>query len=342
MKIGIVGDVHWSRTSSILVRKNSEFTLRLENLIKTINWCEETLKSCDRIVYLGDFFDRKDINAEEATALRKVVWNDRPHHFIVGNHEANTASLSYKSTDVLNHENFFIEDMPTCYSSDDLDIYMIPYISEDLRKPLTDYLDPSKATKTIIFSHNDIKGINYGPVVSQEGFALSEIEQNCDLFINGHIHNGSFVNAKKTILNLGNITGQNFSEDAFTYEHHVAILDTDSLNIEFIENPEAFNFYKIQITKDADIRKLNVLKPNAVVSIRCNESLVDKVRETLPTIPNIVESRVTVNYEVSADTETHTDELLKIDSYLDQFISFIKEHIAASDILNIELAEVCK
>ena len=50
------------------------------------------------------------------------------------------------------------------------------------------------------------------------------------------------------------MTGQNFSEDGFKYSHCVGILDTNTLDIELINNPYALNFYKIEIN-DEDIAK---------------------------------------------------------------------------------------
>lgn len=343
MKIGIVGDVHWSKISSIITKRGNRFTARLENLIASINWCEQTLARCDRIVYLGDFFDRKDIEAEEATALKEIIWNDKPHYFIVGNHEASTSSLSYKSTDVLNKSNFIIEDKPVKYEMETCDIYMLPYILEDTRKTLDAYVDKKSDEKhTIIFSHNDIKGINYGPILSKEGFEISDIERLSDLFINGHIHNGSFVDKKKKILNLGNISGQNFSENAFEYKHQCCILDTDILQLEFLENPFAFNFYKLIINNEKDLKQLRSLKENAVVSIKCSSNILDSARKYLLESDNIVESRVIVTMSDATSIEVDLEDSLRTDNYMKQFVDFIHDKLGTSEIIEKELSEVCK
>ena len=111
---------------------------------------------------------------------------------------------------------------------------------------IKDYFGPiPQGMKRVILSHNDIAGIQMGAFLSKEGFSLNDIDENCDLFINGHIHNCGWVSEKA--FNIGNLTGQNFSEDAFRFEHVAVILDTDTLHMDWYENPHAFNFYKIDL-----------------------------------------------------------------------------------------------
>ena len=78
------------------------------------------------------------------------------------------------------------------------------------------------------------------------------------------------------------LTGQNFTEDAFNHSHRVGILDTETLKMTFYENPYAYNFYKIEIDSERDLEKLNSLKTNSVVSIKCKDDLVtdpDKIAQ---------------------------------------------------------------
>ena len=110
--------------------------------------------------------------------------------------------------------------------------------------------------------------------IYKEGFSIEEIEENCTLFINGHLHNFSTVG--NNIVNLGNITGQNFSEDGYAYPHQCMILDTVKREIEYIENPFALYFYKLDFTKysdsDQDCKQmaevLDLLKPTSVITVK--------------------------------------------------------------------------
>lgn len=344
MRILIFGDTHWSTYSSILRTRGSKFSTRLENLIKSVNWVEQVSKdkNCDEVICLGDFFDRSDLTAEEISALKEINWNkDVIHHFIVGNHESGVSSLIYNSTDALNKPNFIIEFKANKYDKDEFaDLYFIPYIIEDERKDLKTYLtdiDPNK--KHIIFSHNDLKGVQYGAVESKEGFTIPEIEANCDYFINGHIHNGKWITSK--ILNLGNLTGQCFNEDAFTYTHSICILDTETLQIEFIQNPFAFNFCKIEVHTEEDLKLFDKVKPNSVISIKCLEKYVDKVKEILNTNSNIIESKTIIQREI---VDVGTGETVELGSsdYLQQFYDFAVERLGKNEVVLHELSEVCK
>ena len=41
----------------------------------------------------------------------------------------------------------------------------------------------------IILSHNDLAGLQLGKYISKTGFDINDIDKNCALFINGHLHN---------------------------------------------------------------------------------------------------------------------------------------------------------
>lgn len=343
MKILVVGDIHWSTYSSIVRSRGKHFSTRLEHLIKSLSWVEyiSNKYGCEEEVFLGDTFDKPDLSAEEITALSEVEWSTkcRLRHFIVGNHESGVSSLAYNSTQAL--YNFgAVEDVPYIYPLDDnTEFLFLPYITEDNRKPLAEYLEKKNSKKKlVIFSHNDIKDFQMGAFLSKTGFGIKEIEDNCDLYINGHLHNGGWVSPGK-ILNLGNLCGQNFSEDAFRYEHHVAILDTDTLKIEFIENPYALNFYKIEINNYADFLQLHNMKDNAVVSIKCDDSLKDKLQEQLAVSNLLIYKTI-----YTKDTTVVSSEAVKLNDadHLEQFKEYILNVLGSSDIVQEELQEVCK
>lgn len=344
MKICIIGDVHWSKYSSNLRNRDKYFSTRLKGLIDSLNWVEETSKKygCVEEVFLGDFFDKPDLESEEITALSEINWNNttRLKHFIVGNHESGSSDLVFNSTQCL-HKVGVVEDSPVIYPFDDKTSFLfLPYITEDERKPFTDYIrDREPGKKLIVFSHNDIKNVWMGKFLSPNGFGKNEVDDNCDLFINGHIHNGSWITDK--ILNLGNLSGQNFSEDAFKFNHHIAILDTDTLDMEFIENPYAFNFYKVEINTLNDLKKLN-FKDNAVVSLKCPENLKDECFSEIKNNSKIITSRIILDRTTSS-VEVSQDKLETVD-HLGKFYSFVLKELEGENVavLTEELNAICK
>lgn len=348
MKILLYTDVHFSQYSSIVRGRGSKYSKRLETVIESLNWAEKLAEStnCDAVVSLGDTFDKPELNAEELTALKEVIWSKLPHYFLVGNHESNISSLQYSSAFSLNISNFNIINSATILDIDDnTEIVFIPYVVEGNRKDLTEYFKRADGkicpkSNRIVFSHNDIKGIKYGLYESKEGFELNEIEDSCSLFINGHLHNGSFLNDKQTILNLGNLTGQNFSEDGFKYQHFAAILDTSTNELTFYENPFAQYFYKIEINTEKDLNKLYTLKSHAVVSIKCNDKLSERCRDILNKISNIDEYKLILYKDlVDINTDSVVELIAGVD-HIKQFNDFVLEKLGDDSLIVEELMKV--
>lgn len=336
MKILLFSDLHMCPRASIINKWGTKYPSRLENCIESVNWLERKAEElhCDYIISLGDFFDKPDLTSETITACNEIQWSDIMHYHLVGNHDASNSTLEFNSVNCLSASKHIIISEPSIlpYS----DICFLPYVTECDRKPLKDYF-PGWQPR-IILSHNDISGIQMGPVVSKTGFSIDEIEANCDLFLNGHLHNGQTLSPK--VINLGNLTGKDFGEDALKHSHTVAILDTETLSLEYIENPYAYNFYKIQIDCESDILCLSQLKNNAVVSIKCEQSLVDQVKQKIETLNNIIESRIILVRQFTENTET--SELDLTVDHLARFIECCKSTIENSSILEEELGEICK
>ena len=123
----------------------------------------------------------------------------------------------------------FIISEPTLLEEPGFELAFLPYIPESRKQEVTDYFTEKKGRRLLI-SHNDLFGIQMGPAVSAVGFKPADLASVADFVVNGHLHNGQWVIRDK-VLNLGNLTGKDFGEDAYTYEHHILILDTDTLEI---------------------------------------------------------------------------------------------------------------
>lgn len=348
MKICLYTDNHFSKYSSIIRRRGNKFSKRLENQIQSLNWVEQLAqdKHCSQIICLGDFFDSPDLKAEELTALQEIKWaSNIDHIFIVGNHEMSTQDAFYNSTKVLSKYGKVI-DKPTMDCGFGYELILLPYILESNRKPLSFYVSElykdyysnmfttQEVKQRIILSHNDLAGIRYGQFESKSGFNIEDIMNSCQLFINGHLHNQQQINEK--ILNLGNLTGQNFSEDATKYSHCAAILDTDTLKVELINNPYAFKFYKFEILEESDFNKLNMCDNFSIATIKIKENLKEKLINFLPPdmeyrtiiIPNIIQR------------EEDTPSTIESIDHIDKFKNYVKENIEVTDTLLDELAQL--
>lgn len=337
MRIGMYTDVHYCENSSIIRTKGEKYSSRLENCIKSVNWAEEmfTQLNVDKVVCLGDFFDKPTLTAEEITSLNELKFSNKPHTFIVGNHEIVTRDNSISSMHYFkNKPNFEIVSQPLLEEDVENKLYTLylPYLTKSDRwNSIKDYLDLSADYPVLILSHNDLAGIRYGSFVSEEGFDVKDIEDNCNLFVNGHLHNGQFINEKQTILNLGNLTGQNFSEDAFNHRHLICVLDTETWKLDFYENPYAYNFYKLDLINEK--YNLEELGPNAVVSATLNESIVEETKEHLNKLGIINRLIIKANNRV---LEESSKEDLNVD-HLKLFKNFVLENIENTKTLTEEI-----
>lgn len=350
MRVLVVGDVHFCCSSSIVRGRGKTFSKRIENCVQSINYVEGLAKSreCSYIVYLGDFFDKNVLNSEELTAIQSISWSDVPKIILVGNHDMAVSDLSLSSAHILSLiPHATIIDAPNAMVVDNCSFVFLPYILEENRKPLSEYwnylfLNNCNSFKhNYIFSHNDIRGIQMGKFISEEGFSIDEIESKCDLCFNGHIHNGSNVTSK--IINVGNLTGQNFNEDASVYNHHVFELDTNSCHTTVYENPHALNFLRYEILHEEDLQKFKdfVAKyTNIVLSVKCINSLYEKLRDCLQLLQNVVEYRITTIIEDHSNVVYELNkETLKV-NHIVQFSDYILNILGDTEIVKSELQKV--
>lgn len=347
MRIALAADIHWSEFSSVIRTwtTGDKYSTRLKHCLDSVNWFEKLAKewNCTEEIYLGDFFDKPVLNAAEISALKDIEWNDLPKSFLVGNHEADTRGLDQNSINAFALlKGFDIIDKPTLKIIEGVNFLFIPYYEEENLKTLEQYWREVQWDTTgprIVLSHNSIKGISFGKVPSLVGVDLEDIKQNCNLFINGHLHNG--LKICDNGFNLGNLTGQNFSEDASKYNHRACILDTETGEVTFVENPHAFNFYQIEVTTENTFQLLKELKNNAIVSFKCCSRLVAPLKEFLTNCNNVLQYRIVIIPE--AIEETPTKEPVKISGdHLEKFITFCKENIENSEVLTFELNKVCE
>lgn len=312
MKIGLYSDPHFSQTSSIIVGRRGDFSGRLDNLIQSFQWMNNFFKDnkVERIVCLGDLTDKPNLTSEEITAMSKCDIED--HYLLVGNHcrsdkEGRITSLEIYPN-VINEPRFFG------------DILFLPYNH--------DIIDLSKLEKRprIIFSHNDLKGYDLGSGhILTEGYEIDDILENCDLFINGHLHNGGWV-VKNRIMNLGTLSGMNFASCNGQWEPSVAILDTDTLEVSLYENPVAYRFKKAEFSTLPKVKGYldNLPEGNYVVQVKVPDNIAQKTRKLLDQSNKIVASRI-ITYKSASKKKTTTDvrEILGTSSVYDKLREFI-------------------
>lgn len=344
MLIGIVGDVHWSKHSSIVRGTSEKYSNRLQNCIDSVNFAEEVTSNCNMVVYMGDFFDSSELNANELTALKAIKWNDKHHTFLVGNHEIGLNSSEISSAHIFNMKHMKVIDSMTHLIYENI-LFLPYYLNENIPTVLDKWqkAKDNADSPMIVFSHNDIAGIQLGNFKTINGFNIDDIENNCGIFINGHYHNKGTLSNK--IINVGNLTGQNFSEDATKYKHCVHFLDTDTLELTSQENPHAFKFYKIDLTKNDESLLNDILNSNTtnnVLTLKVNSGDEFKYRELLKNNKNIETYRVIIEPDVSSEVDIDRKlETLSI-NHLDEFNKYVLTKLGDSDMVLSELEQIMR
>ena len=354
MKIGLIGDVHWCQYSSIIRKRGNKYSLRLENCIKSVNWAEELTSKlgCEFNIYLGDFFDKPDLNSEEISALKEIKWNDSDKYFLVGNHEMGSNNLEINSSNIFELLDNYLHatetikplhviDKPFSLADSYTKILLLPYTTENKKQEVLDLFDVLQLpynkihhNKSILLTHNDIAGIQLGNFESKQGFSIEEIENNFDLCIDGHLHNGCKVSDK--IITIGNLTGQNFSENAHKYDHVIFILDTNTLKIDVYENPYAFNFYKEDWTEGIPFN--DDFKTNSVLTVQTTEDTYEEAKQFVENSNNIIESRILLK-PILKEENFDLYEDLSIDHYK-AFEEYVFQNISADDIAKEEIKNI--
>ena len=348
MRVLIYSDPHWCQNSSIVRSNGTKYSTRLENLIESINWVEQLAwnTGCQCIICCGDFFDSSVLNSQEISALQEIRWAPMSHLFLTGNHETNVSSLEFSTSDLFKLcPNSSVISTPQQYFIDgtSVEFCFLPYVLERDRKTIQEYFGPQSSNR-VIFSHNDIKDVQYGSFLSTEGFSVPDIEKNCNLYFNGHIHHCCNVTHK--IVNIGNLTGQNFTEDAEKYAHCAIVLDTETLEYKFYQNPYAFKFYKIDatdcLTTDQLSHKLSVINNNGVATVHVSDKIAENARNILEEMKKdmLQEYRLIVKREHTVTDSTNVVST-SVD-HLKQFYDYVVSEIGNDDVIQEELQKVMR
>lgn len=291
MKIGVYADAHFSVSSSIVQGKSHTTVGRLDNLIESLAWMDQLFQShkVDMRVDLGDLTDTTQLSSEVITALRRCNIDEDYH--LLGNHSASSADGVFNSINMYEHAVI----SPTILQCSDTKVLLLPYNKEVI--DLSEYgLNPNK---DIILSHNDVKGCYYGVKLSDFGYDQYDIANNCKLFVNGHIHSGSWL-MKDRIMNLGVVTGLNFNGTEASWNPSVGIIDTESGSIELFENPYALLFKKINASDKFDlVKSINSLDSSReyAIQVKVPYDIVKDAKELLDSKKFIQYRRVLIQYD---------------------------------------------
>ena len=235
MKIALITDTHWGvRNDNIAFMDNSK------RFLDEVFFPYLDTNNVRTVVHLGDLVDRrKYINMRTATRLRidfldKLANRGLDVHMIAGNHDTyykNTNSINALHELVVGKYNFNIYDqLPREVEFDNLTVLMLPWICDENREVCLHKIRTTPAS--IVMGHLELAGFEMykGSMVSH-GDDRSLFSRH-DMVLSGHYHHRS---SDGSIYYLGSHAEFTWSDYNDPKGFH--ILDTETRNLTFIENP---------------------------------------------------------------------------------------------------------
>lgn len=324
MKIGVYTDAHCAYTSSILPIhcEGSKYTTRLQMIIDTFRWMYDTFEEAevDLIVNCGDLFDSFKVRAEEISALAEALKFSTgiPEIHVIGNHEVLDKTRNFYATALLdNYPHIQIISTPTKL---DNGLSFLPYMTTEEANDIIPML-----SNDILFSHIDLKGSLVTPQYALEsGVEPVSIGSYFKLVLNGHLHSPQSLN--KAVHNIGACTSLSFSDNS-EYVPHICILDTDTLEMNYIKNPYAICFRKLE--PGIDSLKKHLSDPSRsnleVVRITVPASQRSEAERLISADDKILTSRITSEVESVGNVESPVPEHLEIENDVSsKFIEFLQ------------------
>ncbi len=321
MKIACITDTHIAFKKS-----NTNFQNYFEKFYNDIFFPELKKRNIDTVIHLGDAFDnRKGIDYLGLEWAQRVVY-DRFRDLgitvyqICGNHDATMRSTNkYNSVETLlrEYDNVIPIIDPKEYDIGEVKILFIPWICKT-NEELTFKMLQDTSSK-LVFGHLELSGFTLFPGQLNTHGMTTEKFQKFDRVFSGHFHTRS---SDGKIFYLGN-PYQMFWSDVDD-ERGFTIFDTETYELEFIENP--YKIYKKLYYNDNDYTELDDLDLSGkyikiIVKNKNNESkynnFISKINSLDIIDLKIVDNDVIDDSNVDIENLDVEDTLSILNKYID-------------------------
>lgn len=328
MKICILGDVHFGARND-----NPHFHAFFQKFYKNVFFPYLKQNNISELIQLGDVFDRrKYINFQSLKACREYFFDPLVEqgitaHVIVGNHDTyykNTNEVNSLSLLLKEYGNVGIYEEPTEVEFEDLKVLFVPWICQENEVRCLNALKTTDA-KTVI-GHFEIKGFEmYKGTVCDEGMDIGIFKPDMTV-LSGHFHHKSSHGNINYLGTPYEITWSDFNDLKGFH-----ILDTDTKELTFIENPFKM-FFKLHyddaektmdevLNVDFDQYKSTIVK--VIVRNKNNphwfDMFIDKLEKAGVIDMQVVEDHFHLDLEADDDIVNEAEDTLTIlNKYVDQ------------------------
>lgn len=243
MKIALINDNHFG------VRGDSKVFLdHQEKFFREVFFPYLDSNDVKVVLDLGDTFDRrKYINYVTLKRAKEFFFNEMQsrgieYHAVVGNHSVyytNTNEVNSMSLLLQEYDNFHVyEKEPKELTFGSTRFMMVPWITKDNREICTEAI--SKSSAQILLGHFEIEGFEMMKGTVCDHGMKKDAFSSFEAVYSGHFHHPSEYG---NIKYLGAQYEMTWSDYAGRRGFHV--FDTESRDIEFVENPNRI-FHKLE------------------------------------------------------------------------------------------------
>lgn len=234
MKAVLITDTHFGARGDSLAFDNF-----FRKFYEEVFWPEIDKRGIDTIFHLGDCFDRrKYINFNSLKNCREYFFDQAQSRnitisMIVGNHDTffkNTNDVNSPGLLLNDYTNIATYNRPYTVNVDGTSILLMPWICTDNYQECMEAISDTDAD--VCFAHLELAGYQmWAGQESHDGFDPA-LFKKFKLVCSGHFHHRQ---SKGNVTYLGN-PYEMFWQD-YNDRRGFHIFDTDTLELEFIENP---------------------------------------------------------------------------------------------------------
>lgn len=321
MQLGILTDTHAG------ARNNSTTFIDIQKrFYSEVFFPEIDKRKIKTILHLGDFWEsRKAVNLLAMHEMMKMFlepFEERKlkMHIIPGNHDlAWKHSLEINSSEMfLNSENIHHYTSPCQLDFKKCKIAMIPWICDENREECLSFIKKSKAE--VLCGHFDVIGFEMfkGMLNKDQGLSIETFGHFSQVF-SGHYHHRSKISNVQYLGSPFQLTWADYQD-----ERGFHIFDTDTEQLEFIENPFS-TFQKVYyndekydsdtiLNQDFSILKDKIVK--VVVQHKnnpyCFEQFIEAVHAAGAVDVSVIDDVFDVSLEYEEDDEDVSKDTLTL------------------------------
>ena len=307
MKIAIISDTHFGHKNDSLFFLEESLKFFEEQFFPYLH--QNNIKD---VIHMGDLMDpRKYVNFNtlhqvKDRFIRFFADNNINLHITLGNHDT-----FYKNTNFINSinelfgdsKNIILYDKPTELQFDTLKIGIVPWITNDNENDCLDFLQTTSAS--ILIGHFEINGFEVVTNIRHSSGSDSEMFSKFDKVLSGHFH---LRQSKQNIHYLG--TQYELSFGDVNSKKGFSILDTDTRELEFIENTrKIFNIIRyddVNGFEKPDANKIRNTHVKVIVLNKKKPKIFDMLMDALSTC-ELQELTVVEDFENNDNEESEVD-----------------------------------